>query len=413
MKVQKALKCSISFLLSLCMISSFFITAMAAEESTPVFVSKEEASCIAEYFIQSMVGTDVVWTSETIICKETDLYSVDGTITAYSFDLDTNGIATGYIIISARFDMPNMILEFADNALPAYENLNISDSDKIIYSGVLDYYKALDNNEVETLDGDVVALADVTNDFEEIYNISYVGKNIELAEATCNAEDIFTFVESASVSDLVTAGSSVITDPYDYADENYVGPFSLDEWCNPYENYVPFILMSSFSGYSNHCGPTAILNLMETIGYCYMFPELVNSDRVTRFNQVAQLGISKGYFINGNGTYFADFDDYLEDAFSLFGISTTVTTVCGASYTEIKSQVDSGHPFCLGLVGHSYYKNHFVEGYAYCRLKSDTTGDYKSFVKIADGWDSSGRYIDITTIQGSSSAYIYEIVPNW
>ena len=75
-----------------------------------------------------------------------------------------------------------------------------------------------------------------------------------------------------------------------------------------------------------------------------------------------------------------------------------------ATYDKIKSEINMQRPFLLNIVGsHSDYANHAVAGYAYTRLKSESTGYYKSFLKVADGLVHSGRYIDIATIQSGAA----------
>ena len=72
-------------------------------------------------------------------------------------------------------------------------------------------------------------------------------------------------------------------------------------------------------------------------------------------------------------------------------------------------ELKNHRPFYLTLRAHPGYGNHGVAGYAYTRLPSKTTGDYLSFVKIADGWASYGRYLDITSLDESYQAELRAI----
>jgi hypothetical protein len=80
-----------------------------------------------------------------------------------------------------------------------------------------------------------------------------------------------------------------------------------------------------------------------------------------------------------------------------------------ATYSRISTELENQRPFYLTLNDHSYYGDHGVAGFAYTRLQSETTGYYLSFVKIADGWSHSGRYLDISSIQSSDDATLRAI----
>ena len=54
------------------------------------------------------------------------------------------------------------------------------------------------------------------------------------------------------------------------------------------------------------------------------------------------------------------------------------------------------------LQGHETYGNHAVICYAYTRLVSTSTNAYKTYMKVADGWYTSPRYIDLATCLGDS-----------
>lgn len=47
---------------------------------------------------------------------------------------------------------------------------------------------------------------------------------------------------------------------------------------------------------------------------------------------------------------------------------------------------------------HSTYGDHHMVCYAYTRLISETTGLYKAYLKVADGWDTRPKYVDLATV---------------
>ncbi len=52
------------------------------------------------------------------------------------------------------------------------------------------------------------------------------------------------------------------------------------------------------------------------------------------------------------------------------------------------------------------YGNHAIVGYAYTRLM-DSNGMGRAFIKVADGWSSSARYVEIDGIAHSSAPADY------
>lgn len=137
---------------------------------------------------------------------------------------------------------------------------------------------------------------------------------------------------------------------------------------------------------------------------------ITGSSDVTVFNNVANLGINNLYFNQSVGTYVGSENNYIHASFAMYGLNTTVN-FRGISYANLKDEIDWNRPYYLALISNNIYGSHAVVGYAYSRFVSTTTGWYKSFVKIEDGWNTSGRYIDIATIS-DSNAYMSTITLN-
>lgn len=89
---------------------------------------------------------------------------------------------------------------------------------------------------------------------------------------------------------------------------------------------------------------------------------------------------------------------FLQDSFKQFNINVSVTMVA-PSFDRMKSACLNSKPFVIFIEpNHPYYSYYHVAGYAYTRLQNNSSGYYKSYVKVADGWASAGRYIDMATI---------------
>lgn len=94
-----------------------------------------------------------------------------------------------------------------------------------------------------------------------------------------------------------------IIDPFEYAKsingEDYVA--KSDDWCNNWENFMSFELMSSYKYYSDlvfngHCGPTAIFNLVLSYKNRYGITGMNSLSKRDIFLQIAQFGMNNGYY---------------------------------------------------------------------------------------------------------------------
>lgn len=54
----------------------------------------------------------------------------------------------------------------------------------------------------------------------------------------------------------------------------------------------------------------------------------------------------------------------------------------------------------------NYYGNHALIGCAYNQLVNEK-GAYSSFLKVADGWNRSGRYLPIATLSSDAHYEAY------
>ena len=124
-----------------------------------------------------------------------------------------------------------------------------------------------------------------------------------------------------------------------------------------------------------------------------------NTSASTVFSRVASIGTANGYFNSSTGTSRSTAGSYVRAAFNAYGVSTSVYGLYSANYSNIKSSLLSNRLIYLGISNHGYYgAAHAVACYAYTRLVSTTTGYYKTYVKVADGFSSSGRYIDLSSL---------------
>ncbi len=362
---------SVAFVISLLSFTAGAVNTSSVESSSPI--PENVAEIIASYFIDDFRATpDSKWTADTTILDTVTMYDVDGTVSAYSFELDTNGTEAGYVVVSAYPDVEHVILEFSDSAEPIYDTFDAGTNDVIVYTGGLNYYKETESGSLLTVEGTTIS----------------------------KSSALTPLADSRSAS-FLPVQTRTISDPFAWAETYYDGTFSAVEWKNAFENSCEFLTTSQFSvvnsvSYSNHCGPTAITNLIVLVGNYRNYALVKNTNVNTIFSNVAQYGISHGYYSKANGTPTATSDEYIKEAFASYNISVSVSTV-PVNYTNVKNAINGYNPLHVKVLSNSIYGNHSVVGYAYTVLENQYD-DRISFVKIADGWNTSGRYLPIYTL---------------
>lgn len=367
------------FLVFLIVIAMLSVYAFAEETTATANVTEEGASIIAEYFVRDFQSVpETNWTSGTEIANTVTLYDETGAISAYSFELVTGNQDTGYIVISAYPDMPGKILEFSDREYPTYTSLNLSRSDVIVYTGSVHYYKKTSSGELTTIDGKAITQDQVQTPLSNIRS------------------------QTASI-----ASKYPITNPITWANTYYTGPFAAYEWENTLESYCDFICLADIS-YENCSGPVAIANMVRIIGNYY------NNSTITDYSNQQLLRIiadlDDAYFNNIDGLTYPAINMYIEAAFKEFGCDYDATSST-ITYARIKNAIDANRPFYLQFSENTTYGDYAACAYAYTRLQSSTTGDYLSFVKIADGETTGDRYYDITSLQQDTTCLMRTITP--
>ena len=89
-----------------------------------------------------------------------------------------------------------------------------------------------------------------------------------------------------------------------------------------------------------------------------------------------------------------------------YSINATVQNGKSITYNSIRNDLSNGSLLYVSLVDAENYNggNHSVMCFAYNRMVRQTTGYYLSFLKVADGWNDSGRYVVMGNV-GSESEY--------
>lgn len=349
-----------------------------------VTISEEEAKEIALLFVKDAIQLDdVAWDENTSITNVVPMYdeTKNDVVTAYSIELNT-----GYVVVSAFRDTDSLIPEWSDRAEPLYDSLDLTSEEQVIYLGAYEYYADAGESEVVNLSGEDVNRNDLENNFEEQRNPDNVP-----AEITDDFIGIVTYTDRDG-----------IRNPIDDANDNYKGPFVCNDYINKWDSSMRYYKTTDYAnnhGYNDPCAPTAITNMILAVGTRYP-SKLSYSNANNVFVNVANVGISNGYYSkSGGGVYPSKAAPYIKKIFNKYGVSASTAVYSpepSNAYNIIKSSLAKNHLIYVALTKHSTYNNHAVICFAYTRLRSTSTGWYKTYMKVADGWNSGGRYIDLS-----------------
>jgi len=383
-----------------------------------LIISEEAAGYIAEFFIRDMIETgQTCWDDSTAIIETTLMYDETGdNVTGYTFKL-----SAGYIVVSAYVDLSNPILEWSDVAEPVYEDAEMDSGDKVVYLGALDYYIDTGEADLETVDGDTVPRDELSNGFEEQRSIENVDEELLSAIVEAKEEALSTPGISTFAADNNKGG--YITDPITYAKNVYGGTWTANNWANNWESYTNFSTTGDFqnrgNGYVQHCGPTAITNIIKMYGKKYNHTTIKSTSAGLVFDKVIEANNSciPPIYINSDNNTIIDLlsgtsnvmaYELIKLSFNKFNVSVSTYGQYDVNYINTVNAVGSSNRLMYIMTKKKEtahpYGNHAIVGYAYTRLM-DKNGMGRAFIKVCDGHKNTARYVEIDAIAGAGAKY--------
>lgn len=393
---------------------SVLVSDNALEEA--IEITAEEAGYIAELFIADMIESGTCcWDEDTEIVDVVTLYDETGTAaTAHTVEL-----TEGYVVISAFADSESLIPEWSDTAMPIYDNLDNDENDNIIYLGSYEYYVDSSDTTVTNIEGNIIQKSNLINYIDESRDINNVPTSlIECCVVTPNdMPNIAILTGNDDNHDgYDDDGDGTIVDPYYHANTIYGGYYDSAEYCNlwminndmnnEYIKHYNYNDVDDLSKYPGCCVPLYITNIAIAHSEKYNisltdYDSNIN-DYDDLFVHIAEYGIETGYYGPPHyGVYNDDLAPYTFRALRDLSIGISMSSQqYVASYDNIKNDLENGNLLCLRLYNHSTYGQggHVVLAYAYTRIQSQSTGFYKTYLKVADGWNSSARYVDLASV---------------
>jgi hypothetical protein len=210
---MRTIKKLMAGVIAISMLISMSVSAFAIEEEDAnttensreeYFIPEETAYDVALLFLQDARElADVIWDDDTEIVNTVVMYDETQTdaVTAYTFEM-----SSGYVVVSAYSDVPNIILEWSDQTAPLYKNLDVDENEKVVYLGALAYYKDAGADTIEDLNGNEVNRTEVCNVLNEVASEEYA---LESGSANASSGTAYELQSNDTISDPFTHATSV------------------------------------------------------------------------------------------------------------------------------------------------------------------------------------------------------------
>lgn len=214
-----------------------------------------------------------------------------------------------------------------------------------------------------------------------------------------------------------------ISDPVAHANALGRGPFRVWKEQDLWGDYAPHYTTRARFGQAdgvawyNNCGPTAVTNLLVMVRRKRAGdPGLAVDDRAL-YGRVARYARRHLIYVNARkgpvkGTSDLRAGGLLRAMFRrCLGIRPGIL-LCPATRKQLLRSLDRGCLLYLMLQRHPAYRNHHLVGYGYTVVKSETTGETRTYLKVSDGHAAVPRYLDLEDFRGKLRFYYEVAVPD-
>lgn len=211
---------------------------------------------------------------------------------------------------------------------------------------------------------------------------------IEKSKRNIKAEQ--KILEEYTASSLYKGGNFYITDPALYERGYYSKSAKNVKAYN-----ITYKKTSDFSGYVNHCAPTAAVNFMK---YWYNRKNskydalLYKNSWVKTFKKLYSL-----FGTTDKGTYDSNLVSGYKKFFDLVSVKySSITKSNHVNFNQMKKEIDAGYPFHIMVYKHQKYEDHsmLAVGYVtYVHVGSVT--QYSNYIRVVDGFsEKANRYVN-------------------
>lgn len=374
---------------------AFPIDALATE-LPDLTVDDDVAVTVAAHFVWGSLDSSENWNDKTAIESVIPLYDVNDNINAYCVNLITEGVQSGYVIVSTNINEP-LIQEYSDgtNGLNvelsnenSFSRTISNNSERIYYYGPLSY-STIKYNSTECVSKSTYN--NETNNYKE-ENETYIAylKNTGLICADANSKtrggDVTIRIESIA----------------DYLSSQYPGKtFTMDS-AGMVTSNVPGYLLNG-KGSCSLYGSAAMIRFH--LGDSYTVEEIaVKCKTFAEENGYATFENNAwNYYINVGSL--APFINKCIKAFTTLDVKASSSLFSWATGTD---EIDNNRPILLNIASSEQYDDHTVMAFGWCKYVNTSSGSPNSirFYAVKDAYVTGTRFVNYETI---SISYITKV----
>lgn len=357
-----------------------------------VYYTENEAVDIALIFVvKNLQYSDGMWSLDTEVDRIYPIYDFDSNIQSYAICFKTDGLESGYVIISAKQDhMP--IMEYAFSGEPVFEEQ--------LEEKELKIFRSYDNG-IRT-DYDLVRNHLVMNTIFEYY-LMQRGRFFDLLDKIIDINKIARYIIKGSTNAIsenarlkgLLAESQAIYKSYPGQEDGYVINDRIKYLSSRYGSYtcnsskvLPYFngfLTSSFKG-QNNCSLVAIATVANWLRTRTNRYNNIPSSVQDIYDDVYSVAINNGYTESG-GTNWFELSTIVERAFKKWGYNITSHNRLASLFEVCKQFLNDLNMPSLFSILTGYYGDHTVTVFGYYEY------DVALFLAVKDGWKTATRYI--------------------
>lgn len=374
---------------------TFPVNALATEVPD-LTVDENVAVTAAAHFVWGSLDSSEVWNDKTTIGNIIPLYDVNDNINAYCVNLITEGIQSGYVIVSTNINEP-LIQEYSDEA----NDLNVEISNENTFSRTASntaeriyYYGPLSYSTMKYDSADY-ATKSTHNNKTNIYreeNEAYVAylRNTGLICVDENSK-----VRGGDVAIRIESIADYLSSQYPQK------TFTMDS-ADMVTSNVPGYILNGHNSCSLY-GSAAMIRFH--LGDGYTIEEIAAKCKIfAEENGYADLenGVWDYYIDVGS---LAPFINKCIKAFTALDVKASSSLFSWATGTD---EIDNNRPILLNIASSEQYNNHTVMAFGWCKYVNISSGSPSSirFYAVKDAYVTATRFVNYETI---SISYITKV----
>ncbi len=178
---------------------------------------------------------------------------------------------------------------------------------------------------------------------------------------------------------------------------------------NPWDIYETFHTTGQFKdlgrGYQQHCGPTAMTNILCTLDRRYEYPSVHSETPEAIFEKAALIGKHRLLYINTNlfgfwgGSNSLLIYFYLRACLRYFKVrDIRVRGRLFATAKQAARELEKGRLLVFQVYSHKIYGTHLVTAYGLSHYQA-ADGRIRTYFQLADGWSTRPRYLALEDVR--------------